>query len=163
MAEFSFDVTSEVDLQTVDNSINTTNKEISNRYDFRGSSAKISREALVLRINAEDDYKMRAIADMFRAKATKQGVSLLFFDFNTKMEEALGGAMKQEIPIKQGIDKEKAKDINVFIKEQKLKVNSQIQDNKIRVASKSKDDLQKAMQALRGHDFGIALQFGNYR
>jgi uncharacterized protein YajQ (UPF0234 family) len=163
LAEFSFDVTSEVELQTVDNAINTTNKEISNRYDFRGSNAKITREGSVLHIAAEDDYKMRAIADMFRAKATKQGVSLLFFDFNTKIEQALGGAMKQEVPLKQGIDKEKAKDINLFIKDLKLKASSQIQDNKIRVASKSKDELQKVMNALREHDFGIALQFGNYR
>ncbi len=163
MAEFSFDVTSEVELQTVDNAINTTVKEISNRYDFRGSNAKIVREGTVLKLNAEDDYKLRAIADMFRAKATKQGIQLQFFDFNTKVEEALGGTLKQEVPIKQGIDKEKAKDINTFIKDLKLKATSQIQDNKIRVASKSKDDLQKVMQALRGHDFGIALQFGNYR
>jgi len=163
LAEFSFDVTSEVNLQNVDNAVNTTNKEIANRYDFRGSIAKITREAEILHFNAEDDYKLRAMADMFRAKATKQGIDLKFFDFNTKVEESLGGHLKQQIPIKQGIDKEKAKDINIFIKELKLKANSQIQDNKIRVASKSKDDLQKVIVALKGKDFGIALEFGNYR
>ena len=163
MAEFSFDITSEVDLQLVDNALNTTSKEISNRYDFRGSNAKIVREENNILINAEDDYKLRAIADMFRAKATKQGIQLQFFDFETKQEEALGGALKQQVPIKQGIDKEKAKEINEYIRSLKLKANSQIQDNKIRVSGKNKDDLQAAMQAIRGKDFGIALQFGNYR
>lgn len=163
MAEFSFDVTSEVNLQIVDNAVNTANKEIANRYDFRGSVAKITREGDALNLVAEDDYKMRAMADMFRTKATKQGIQIKFFDFSNKIDDSLGGNLKQQVPIKQGISKEKGKEINVFVKELKLKVHSQIQDNKIRVSGKSKDDLQKTMAALKGKDFGIALEFGNYR
>jgi cyclic-di-GMP-binding protein len=163
LAEFSFDITSEADLQFVDNSINVTNKEVANRYDFKGSEAKIVRENDVLHLSAEDDYKIRAIADIFRAKATKQGIQLKFFDFTTKVEDALGSSFKQEVPIKQGVSKEKAKEINIFIKDQKLKVHSQIQDDKIRVSGKNKDDLQKTMNVLKGHDFGIAIEFGNYR
>ncbi|MBU0581128.1 MAG: DUF520 family protein [Candidatus Margulisbacteria bacterium] len=136
---------------------------MANRYDFRGSIAKITREGEVLHLVAEDDYKLRAMADMFRTKATKQGIQIQFFDFSTKIDDSLGGNLKQQIPIKQGISKEKGKEINIFIKDLNLKVHSQIQDNKVRVASKSKDDLQKTMKALQGKDFGIALQFGNYR
>ncbi|MFC1517357.1 YajQ family cyclic di-GMP-binding protein [Candidatus Margulisiibacteriota bacterium] len=163
LAEFSFDVTSEVNLQIVDNAVNTANKEIANRYDFRGSIAKITRENDALHLVAEDDYKIRAMTEMFRAKAAKQGIQIKFFDFSTKVDDSLGGNFKQQVPINQGISKEKGKEINIFIKDLKLKAHSQIQDNKIRVSGKSKDDLQKVMVALKGKDFGIALEFGNYR
>lgn len=163
MAEFSFDVVSELEHQLLANTLNTTRKEISTRYDFRGSTAEIVEEKDQLLFKAEDDYKVGAMIDMFSQKAIKQGLDLKFFDFGEKTEDALGGNFKKTVKIKNGITKEKAKEVNTFIKASGAKVNSQIQGEAIRVASKSKDDLQKVMQALRGADFGIALSFKNFR
>lgn len=163
MAEFSFDVVSELEHQLLANTLNTTRKEISTRYDFRGSTAEIVEEKDQLIFKAEDDYKVGAMIDMFSMKAIKQGLDLKFFDFGEKVDDALGGNCKQTVKIKNGITKEKAKEVTTFIKNSGAKVNAQIQGEAIRVASKSKDDLQKAMQSLRGADFGIALSFKNFR
>lgn len=161
--ESSFDIVSEPDMQLINNALNVTRKEISNRYDFRGSTAEITLVDQTLNLKAEDDYKIGAMLDMFKQKAIKQGVDLKFFDFGEKTEDSLGGTVKQAVKIKKGIDKEKAKEINVYIKGLGIKVNSQIQGEVIRVASKDKDSLQKTIQSLRAADFGIALTFTNYR
>ena len=163
MADSSFDVVSEPDMQLINNALNTTRKEIATRYDFRGSTASVELTNLDLLFKAEDDYKVGAMLDMFKQKAIKQGVDLAFFDFGQKTEDALGGTIKQNIKIKKGIDREKAKEINQYIKDLKLKVNSQIQGEAIRVSAKSKDDLQKVIQALRAANLGLALTFTNYR
>jgi len=160
--ESSFDIVSETDMQLVDNAVHATEKEIQQRYDFKGSDAKISRKEQDIEVRAEDDYKVDAINDMFRQKVIKQGVDLKFFDFGNK-QEALGGLVKENITIKKGISKEKAKEINLFIKDLKLKANSQIQGEAIRVSSKDKDILQKIMGELKANDFEIALSFTNYR
>ncbi|MDR2430671.1 MAG: YajQ family cyclic di-GMP-binding protein [Candidatus Margulisbacteria bacterium] len=163
MADNSFDIVSEPDLQLVNNALNTARKEIAARYDFRGSAASIELNNLDLLFKAEDDYKIGAMLDMFKQKAIKQGVDLAFFDFGQKTEDALGGTVKQNVRIKKGIDREKAKEINQRIKDLKLKVNPQIQGEAVRVSGKNKDDLQKVIQALRGADLGLALTFTNYR
>lgn len=163
MAEFSFDVVSELEHQLLANTLNTTRKEINTRYDFRGSVAEIVEEKDQLIFKAEDDYKVGAMIDMFSQKAIKQGLDLKFFDFGAKIEDALGGTFKKVVKIKNGITKEKAKEVNAFIKSIGAKVNSQIQGEAIRVASKSKDELQKVIQSLRGADFGIAISFKNFR
>ena len=161
--ESSFDIVSEPDMNLVANTVNVCNKEISTRYDFRGSNAKLDLQGDVINITGEDDYKITAIQDMLRQKAIKQEVDLRFFDLDAKVEDGPGGSRKQAVAIKKGISKEQAKELNVFIKEQKLKVNSQIQGEAIRVSSKDKDELQKVIQAMRQNDFGIALSFINYR
>jgi cyclic-di-GMP-binding protein len=158
----SFDIVSEIDLQIVDNALHTSLKEIQARYDFKDSKASVVRTENIIELRAEDDYKLEAMGQIFRQKAIKQGIDLKFFDFGEK-SEALGGMLKQPLTIKKGISKEKAKDINLFIKELNVKTNSQIQGDIIRVSSKDKDNLQKVIAGLRGHDFGIALSFTNYR
>ena len=163
MAEFSFDLVSELDHQLLANTLNTTSKEIATRYDFRGSAAEIVEEKEQLLFKAEDDYKVGAMIDMFSLKAIKQGLDLKFFDFSEGIESALGGACKKAVKIKNGISKEKAKEVTTFIKGSGVKVNAQIQGEVIRVASKSKDDLQKAIQELKATDFGIAISFKNFR
>ena len=163
MAEFSFDTVSELDFQLLANTLNTTRKEISTRYDFRGSAAEIADEKEQLIFKAEDDYKVGAMIDMFSMKAIKQGLDLKFFDFSEGVESALGGTCKKTVKIKNGINKEKAKEVTTFIKNSGVKVNAQIQGDVVRIASKSKDDLQKAMQELKSADFGIAIHFKNFR
>lgn len=160
--ESSFDIVSEVEMQLVDNAFNTTIKEIAQRYDFKGSSAELRKEGETIVVTAEDDFKIEAIDQIFQQKAIKQGVDLKFFDFGAT-ENASGGQARQIITIKKGISKEKAKEINTFTKELKLKVNSQIQGEVIRVSGKDKDTLQKVMEELKSHDFELVLSFTNYR
>lgn len=162
-SEYSFDIVSEADMQLIANTLNVTRKEIATRYDFRGSTAEIAQDDMKLNFKAEDDYKIGAMLDMFKQKAIKQGIDLKFFDFGEKVEDSLGGNVKQLVTIKKGIDKEKAKEINVFIKGLGVKANSQIQAEVIRVFSKDKDALQKVMQSVRSADFGVALSFTNFR
>ena len=160
--EFSFDVVSKPNLQEVDNAIGQAMKEITQRFDFKGSISKITRADLKIDIVSDDEMKLKGVADILQNKLIKRGVSLKFLDFG-KMESALGGTAKQQAAIKQGIEQEKGKEINKAIKNSGLKIQSQIQGDQLRVASKSKDDLQKVMQILRGADLGIELQFMNFR
>lgn len=160
--ESSFDIVSEIEMQLIDNTIHTTQKEIAQRYDFKGSQATLERKDDLIEIRAEDDYKIDAINQIFQQKAIKQGVDLKFFDFGEK-QVAAGSQKKESVTIKKGISKEKAKEINLFIKELNLKANSQIQGEVVRVFSKDKDILQKIISELKAKDFGIALSFTNYR
>lgn len=162
MADFSFDIVSEVDLSEMDNAVNMAMKEIANRFDFKGSISKISRSDKQLDLLADDEMKLRNVRDVLETKLAKREISLKFLDYQ-KEESSLGGHVKQVVLIKQGLSKEKAKEITTFIKQSRIKVNAQIQDTKIRVSSPKKDVLQEAIHALRGQDFGIVLQFENYR
>ena len=160
----SFDVVSEVNLQEIDNAINQANKEISTRYDFKGSKSKItwnkSESQIVL--DADDDYKLRSVQDVLHTKLVRRGIDLKSLNYK-KPEQASGGTLRQIADIQQGIDTEKAREINKFIKNLKLKVQVAIEGTKVRVSGKSKDELQKVIQALKEHDFGLPLQFTNYR
>lgn len=158
----SFDIVSEVDMQEMDNSINQSMKEISQRYDFKGSKASISLEKDSLKLAAEDDYKINAILDILRGKMIKRGLSIKCLDPG-KIENAFGSTLKQTVEIKKGLDKEKAKEITLYIKDSKLKVQAQIMDDKVRVSSAKKDDLQNVIQLLKSKDFNIDLQFINMR
>lgn len=159
----SFDVVSQVDMQEMDNAINQTRKEISQRYDFRGSNAAIDLvEDTSLKLAAEDEYKLGAILDMLRTKMAKRNVPLRCLKPG-KIEPAAKGTVRQSIAIVQGIDKDKAKSIVAAIKASKLKVTTQIQENQVRVAGAKKDDLQAVIQLLKAGDFGIDLQFINMR
>ncbi|HLE08542.1 MAG TPA: YajQ family cyclic di-GMP-binding protein [Thermodesulfobacteriota bacterium] len=159
----SFDIVSKVDEQEVDNAVNQAIKEMSQRYDFKGSKSEIKWEKKEeVTITADDDYKLKAVIDILQTKLAKRGVSLKSLEYG-KVEDASGGLKRQVIKILQGIPQEKAKEISKFIKELKLKVEAQIQADQIRVSGKKIDDLQEAIRSLREKDFKIALQFVNMR
>lgn len=159
----SFDIVSEVDMQEMDNAVNQTSKEIGQRYDFKGSSASITLEnETEIKLTGEDDYKLETILDMLRVRMAKRNVSLKCLNPG-KIEAASRGTVRQTIKIEKGLSKEKAKDVLAFIKTLKLKVQAQIMDDKVRVTGAKRDDLQAVIQAIKGKDFDIDLQFINMR
>ena len=161
----SFAVTSPIDFQEVDNALNQARKEVGQRYDFKGATAEIDLNATekTLTLLADDEMKMNALWEVVQTRLTRRQVPVK--NFKTKPSEpAAGGKLRRVIEIQSGIPIEAAREIVKFIKEAKLKkVQGAIQGDQVRVTSPSKDDLQAAIAALRGHDFGISLQFGNYR
>lgn len=159
---YSFDVVSEVDMQEVTNAVNQTTKEISQRYDFKGCTASIEILKDELKITGDDDFKLEAIIEILKSKFVKRGISPKAMDFG-KVEKASLGTARVNAKILNGIPKEKAKELTAAIKDSKLKVQTQIMENQLRVSAKDKDDLQKAIGLLKEKDFGIALQFTNYR
>ena len=161
-SDSSFDVVSQPNLQEVDNAINQAMKEIVQRFDFKGSVSKITRTDMKIDIVSDDEMKLKSVVDILANKLIKRGVSLKFLEYGT-IDSALGGTAKQAATIKTGIPQEKSKEINKLIKTTGLKVQSQIQGEQLRVSSKSKDDLQKIIQALKTADLGIELQFTNFR
>ena len=161
----SFDVTSPIDFQEVDNALNQARKEVGQRYDFKGAKADITLNATdkTLTLLADDDFKMRALWEIIETRLVRRGVPIKNFKVGDS-EPASGGAVRKVITIQQGIPIEAAREIVKFIKDRKLKkVQASIQGDQVRVASPSKDDLQEAMSHLREGDFGVALHFGNYR
>lgn len=158
----SFDIVSDIDMQEMDNAVNQTSKEIAQRYDFKGSIASIELEADNIKILADDEYKLETIVDLLMARMAKRGVSLKSLD-RGKIEAASKGSIRQTIKIQKGVSKEKGKDVVAFIKTLKLKVQAQIQDDQVRVTGPKKDELQTVIQALKEKDFGIDLQFINFR
>lgn len=161
----SFDITSTLDLQEVDNAINQARKELGQRYDFKGSKATIDldQKANTLTLAAEDAFKLEALWEVLTTRLVRRNVPVK----NLKrgdVEPASGGTVRQVITLQMGIPTEAARDIVKHLKDQKLKkVQAAIQGDQVRVSSPSKDDLQAAMASLRAADFGVALQFGNYR
>lgn len=162
MADFSFDVVSRVDEQELDNALNQTRKEIEGRFDFKNSKTTIEHVAEKITITTDDELKLKNVVDMLQSKANKRGISLKAFEFG-KVEPAAGNAVRQVVTVKSGIAKDKSKTFVEAIKAAKLKVSAQYQDEQIRVSGKSKDDLQKAQQLLKGLDTDVPLQFTNYR
>jgi uncharacterized protein YajQ (UPF0234 family) len=158
----SFDIVSDVDMQEVDNAVNQTAKEISQRFDFRGSKSSIALEAEEIKIIGDDDYKLQSVIDILQTKIVKRGISLKALDYG-KVDPASHGTVRQIIKIKKGIDKETAKLVVAAIKESKLKVQPQIMDDQVRVSGKNKDDLQNTIANLKQMDFKVDLQFVNFR
>ncbi|MCC6318653.1 MAG: YajQ family cyclic di-GMP-binding protein [Gemmatimonadaceae bacterium] len=161
----SFDVTTGVDLQEVDNAVNQAQKEIAQRYDFKGSKAAIefNRAEGKLRLVADDDFRMRALYDVLQTKLIKRGVPVKNLDEGETIP-AGGDTVRKEIGLKMALDSETAKKVAAAIKEAKLrKVQAAIQGEQVRVSSPSRDELQAAIALLRGKDFGVELKFGNYR
>jgi cyclic-di-GMP-binding protein len=159
----TFDVTSEIDHAEVVNAINQALKEVQNRFDFKGSKSNIEvegNEAVIL--TSDDEYKLNALKDILETKFVKRNVPLKGLTYE-KLEQALGGTVRQKIKLQQGIPQDKAKEIVKFIKETKLKVQVSIQGDLLRVAGKDRDILQEVIAALRTRDFGIDMQFTNYR
>lgn len=162
--QFSFDVVSEVNMQELKNALDQATKEIKQRFDFKASKTEImlkekEKELVVL---SDDEYKLKAVQEIIKAKCVKRGVSLKAFT-QGPIEPALSGTVRQVAKIQSGLASDKAKEISKAIKDSKLKVQAQIQGEQVRVMSKSKDELQSTITLLKGKDFGIDLQFANYR
>ncbi|HEC98290.1 MAG TPA: YajQ family cyclic di-GMP-binding protein [Nitrospirae bacterium] len=165
MAEaHSFDIVCVVDLQEVDNAVNQAMKEIGQRFDFKGSKSNIelNKDKGVVTVISDDGQKIKSVIDILQSKLVRRGISLKALSYG-KVEPAAGDTVKQVITLQQGIPQDKAKEIVKFIKNTKLKVTSEIQKEQVRVKGKKIDDLQAIMSRVKEKDFGIHLQFTNYR
>jgi cyclic-di-GMP-binding protein len=161
----SFDVTSGVDLQEVDNAVNQARKEVAQRYDFKGSRAAIdlSRADNTLTLTADDEFKMNALWEILQGRLVRRGVPVKNLTPGD-IERAANDTVRRVVTLQQGIPADAAREIVKFLKDRKLKkVQAAIQADQIRISSPSKDELQEAMRLLREQDFGVSLQFGNYR
>jgi uncharacterized protein YajQ (UPF0234 family) len=164
-AQSSFDVTSPIDFQEVDNALNQARKEVGQRYDFKGARADIdlSSSEKTLTLSADDEMKMNALWEIVQTRLVRRSVPVKNFKVGDS-QPAAGGAVKRVITIQDGIPIEAAREIVKYLKDKKLKkVQASIQGDQVRVTSSSKDDLQEAIRTLREHDFGVTLTFGNYR
>lgn len=160
--ENSFDIVSKTDYAEVTNAINQTTKEVSQRFDFKGSKANVELQDKDLLLTAEDETKLRNMNDILQGKLVKRGIALKALDYQ-KIEPAAGGTVRQTVKIQQGIPTEKAKEVVKFIKDAKLKVQASIQGDTVRVSSKDRDTLQQVIATLKAEDFGIDMNFDNYR
>ena len=160
----SFDLVSKVDLQTLDNAINTVHKEISNRFDFKGSHVviELNKKDFIVNLEADSDMKLGQIRDVLISRGKKQGLAAEIYDFSKEPQQS-GKVVKQVIPVRNGIKQEDAKKIVKIIKDSGLKVQVAIMDDIIRVTGKKIDDLQEVIQASKGWDLGLALQFINMK
>src|SRR5262245_6096210 len=164
-ANVSFDVTSPIDFQEVDNALNQARKEVGQRYDFKGAKAEITLNTTdkTLTLVADDEFKMRQLWEIVQTRLVRRGVPVKNFK-ETESEPAAGSTVRRVIPIQEGIPIEAAREIVKFLKDKKLKkVQAAIQGDQVRVSSPSKDELQEAIRTLREKDFGVSLHFGNYR
>jgi cyclic-di-GMP-binding protein len=162
-AENSFDIVSKVDLQEVSNAIQNALKEIHTRFDLKDSKSDIQlegKEAMVL--SSADEYKLKAVTDILQSKLVKRGVPIKALNYGV-VESAAGSSVRQKITMQQGIPIEKAREIVKVVKDSKKKVQASIQGDTVRVSGKDRDALQEVIALLRAHDFGIDMQFTNYR
>ncbi|HUK55824.1 MAG TPA: YajQ family cyclic di-GMP-binding protein [Nitrospiria bacterium] len=158
----SFDIVSKTDMQEVKNAVDQASKELSQRFDFKGSKSLITLEGADLVVVSDDDYKLKSVLDILQSKLVKRGVSLKALSYGP-VDAALGGTVRQKIALQQGINSDKAKEIAKAIRDAKFKAQTQIQGDQVRVLSKDKDELQTVIAFLKGKDFGLPLQFTNYR
>jgi cyclic-di-GMP-binding protein len=162
--DFSFDVVSKLDLQEVENAVNQANKEMATRFDFKGSVSRVDfdKKEGKLTFFSDDEAKLKSVNDIVQSKLIKRGISLKSLDYQ-KIEPAERSTVRQVVKLVQGIASDKAKQIVQAVKESKIKVQASIQGDQLRVTSRSKDDLQAAITLLRAGDYGLPLQFINYR
>jgi uncharacterized protein YajQ (UPF0234 family) len=158
----SFDIVSQVSQMEIENAVNQAQKELSNRFDFKGANAEIKLEKNEIKLAAADQFKMRALVEIVIGRLSKRAISLKSVDRGEPEISPLGHA-RQLIKIKQGLEPTVAKQISQFIRDTKLKVTAAIEGDKVRVAGKSRDDLQAAIAACRAHDFPAALDYNNFR
>ena len=160
----SFDVVSKFDMQELDNAVNMVKRDISNRFDFKGSSSDIelNKNENTVKIKADNEYQIKAISDMLEKRAISRKISIKTFDYG-QIEKAAGMTIRQIVKLKQGIDKENSTKINKLIKAQKLKVQSQIQGDQLRITGKKIDDLQKVIEIIKQQNISLPLQFINMR
>jgi uncharacterized protein YajQ (UPF0234 family) len=164
-ATASFDVTTGVDLQEVDNAVNQAQKEVAQRYDFKGSKATIEfkRAESLIQLAADSDFQMTALWDIVQSKLIKRGVPVKNLDVG-EIKQAAGDTVRRDVKLKMELDGETAKKVAAAIKDAKLKkVQAAIQGEQVRISGPSRDDLQEAITLLKSKDFGVQLQFGNYR
>jgi hypothetical protein len=162
--EHSFDIVSQVDMQEVLNAVQQTAKEMSQRFDFKGSKSTIelNKEKGEITLTADDEYKLKSLTEILKSKLVKRAVSLKALSFG-KIEKATGDMVRQVVSLQQGLSPERAKDMVKLIKEMKLKVQSEIQKDQVRVRAKKIDDLQAVITMLKGKDFDFHIEFINYR
>lgn len=162
--EHSFDIVCNVDMQEVLNAVNQAEKELSQRFDFKGSKStmELDKAKGTITLVSDDELKLKSVVDILQTKLVKRGVALKVLQYG-KVEPAAGNTVRQVVTLQQGIPQEKAKDIAKYIKDLKLKVNAEIQKDQVRVKGKKIDDLQVIMGRLKEKDFGVHLQFTNYR
>ena len=158
----SFDAVSQVDLQEVENALNQTRKEVGQRYDLKDSKTEIAWDKKEIVITSADDFKVQAVVDVMQSKLVRRAVPLKNIEYG-KVEPAAGGRARQTITVRQGIDTEKARAIVKRVKASGVKVQGQILEDQVRVSGKKRDDLQAVIHMLKGEDFGLALQFINFR
>ncbi|MGH2767418.1 MAG: YajQ family cyclic di-GMP-binding protein [Actinomycetota bacterium] len=162
MSQFSFDVVSELDAQEVRNALDQARREISNRFDFKNTATEIRHEGASIEVRSNSEGRVKAALEVLKEKMVRRNVSLKALQ-EGRIQPAAGGSYKQTLTLVEGISDEKARSLIKFIKQQGLKVQTQIQGSQLRISSKSKDDLQRVMRAIKEQDFGIPLQFTNYR
>ena len=160
--ENSFDIVSKIDYAEITNALNQTAKEVGQRFDFKGSKAAAELEDKNLILTAEDETRLRNMNDVLQSKLVKRNIPLKALTYE-KIEPAAGGTVRQQVTIQQGIPGDKTKEIVKFIKDAKFKVQASIQGDVVRVSGKDRDTLQEVMGALKKQDFGIDMQFDNYR
>jgi hypothetical protein len=160
--ENSFDIVSDVDLMEVSNAVQQAMKEIRQRFDFKGSVSDIKLEKESLTLNSDDESRLKAVIDILTTKLVKRGVSLKALEYGA-IQPAAKGSVRLVVTVRKGIPSEKAKEIVKFIKGSGIRVQAQIQEDQVRVVGKKRDDLQAVIQAVKGKDFGLDLQFTNYR
>ena len=162
--EHTFDITCELDMLEVLNAVTQAMKEISQRFDFKGSKSNIELDKgkHILTLTSDDEFKLKSVLDILQSKLVKRGVALKALDYG-KIEQAAGNTVRQVVTLQQGIPQEKSKEIVKIIKETKMKVNVEIQKDQVRVRAKKIDDLQAVMALLKEKDLGIHIQFTNYR
>lgn len=161
-SENAFDIVSKVDMQELANAIKQAEREIETRFDFKGSKSTIALEKEELVVASEDEYKLKSVLDILLSKMVKRGVPIKNLDYG-KIEGASANTVRQRIKLRQGIEQDVSKKINILIRDSKLKVKSLIQGDQLRVSGKSLDDLQAVMKLLREADLPVELQFTNYR
>jgi uncharacterized protein YajQ (UPF0234 family) len=161
----SFDIVSELDAQEVRNAVDQAEREISTRFDFKGTESEVryDEKGKSIELRSASEERLKAVVQVLEEKMVRRKVSLKVLDYG-KVEEAAKGAVRQQVKLREGIPDTKAKEIGKFLKDLGLKgVNHQIQGDQLRVSGKKRDDLQRAIQALGDHDFELPLQFGNFR
>jgi uncharacterized protein YajQ (UPF0234 family) len=162
-ADNSFDIVSKVDIQEVRNAIDQASKEIHNRFDLKNTHSEIRLEGDdAIQLASADEYKLKAVIEILQQKLVKRGISLKNLTYG-KVEPASGSSVRQKITLQQGIASEKAKEIVRLVKDSKKKAQASIQGDTVRISGKDRDTLQEVIALLRGHDFGIDMQFTNYR
>jgi len=163
--DHSFDAVSEVNMQELDNAVTQAKKELDQRFDFKGSqsSIELDKTEKTVTLKTENEYRLKTLVDLLQTKCVKRGVSLKALQFGKLETGMVGGSVKQVITIQNGIASDKAKEISKFIRDSKMKVQAQIQGEQVRVQAPKIDDLQAVMALLRQKDFGVDLQFVNFR
>ena len=160
--DFSFDIVSEVSMPEVANAVDQARREIAQRYDFKDTGTSLSQDDQLIEVRSSTEDRLHAAVDVLKERAVKREISLKAMSFGP-IQPAAKGTVRQSINVNVGLSDEKAKEIVKFIKGLKVKVQSQIQGDQVRITGKAKDDLQQVIQAVKGEDFGVALQFTNFR